>query len=158
VLGQNDPPTDGMRGMIEGLLGKRRGQPREETAPPWTQLPPSGIGGCSNRKRWVRLLSYGRGARLAASFLVIFLAPIEGLPATSRLGAESFAVPTSCAFRLGLAVGCAAWSANEPSVGNVPEAGAGCDEIVGAGLRSKDCAGAPSEEAAVAVWSVGASL
>src|SRR5208282_3544748 len=45
---------------------------------------------------------------LVASFLVT-LAPIEGLPTTSvgtsRLGAESFAVPTSCTFRAGLAVG-----------------------------------------------------
>ena len=96
---------------------------------------------------------------LVASFLVI-LAPIEGLPATSRLGAESFAVPTSCTFRLGLAVGWVAWSANEPSVGTVPDVGvgAGCGETVGAGLRSKDCAGGPSEEVAVAVRSAGASL
>ena len=28
VLGQNDPPTDGMRGMIEGLLGRRTGVSR----------------------------------------------------------------------------------------------------------------------------------
>ena len=161
VLGQNDPPTDGMRGMIEGLLGRRTGVSRGRRLHyVGRNCPLLGIGGRSNRKRLVRLLSCGRGAGRI----------ILGDPSpnrrfahnlrTSRLGAESFAVPTSCTFRLGLAVGWGAWSANEPSVGNVPDVGvgAGCGETVGAGLRSKDCAGGASEEVAVAVRSAGASL
>ena len=63
VLGQNDPPTDGMRGMIEGLLGRRTGVSRgRRLRYVGRKCPLLGIGGRSNRKRLVRLLSYGRGA------------------------------------------------------------------------------------------------
>ena len=128
VLGQNDPPTDGMRGMIEGRLGRRTGVSRKRRMHyVGRKCLLLGIGGRSIRKRLIRLL-VAAGA-LVASFLVIRV-PIEGLPPNSRLEAESFAVPTSCAFRLGLAVGWGTWSANEPSVGNAPDVsvGAGCGE------------------------------
>ena len=38
VLGQNAPLSDGLRGMIEGRLGRRTGV---KTALRWTQVPPS---------------------------------------------------------------------------------------------------------------------
>ena len=127
-----------------------------------------GIGRRSNRKRLVRLLSYGRGAGRI----------ILGDPSPNRrfahnllrhIASRSRELRRSDIMRIraGLAVGWDAWSAVEPSVGNVPDVGvgAGSGETVGAGLRSggpalglKIAAAAASEEVAVAVRSAEASL
>jgi hypothetical protein len=110
----------------------------------------------------------GRGWFVMAGALVqsllVMLAAIEGLMTTfvvtSRLGTESFAVPTPCAFQAGFVLGRVAWTADERSVGNVADVvvGVGCGETVGTGLRSKGLTSGASEELAVVVKSVEAGL
>ena len=144
-----EPPTD-MRGMIEGLLWQaHRRSPG---------VSPARAGrNCAPSRDWWACSTFSRRSGCWSHHL--------GDPSPNRRFARNLASrPRASPFRrscsIFLAVGWGAWSANEPSVGNVPDVGVGtgCDETVGAGLRSERLRRRPSEEVAIAVRSAGASL
>ena len=157
VLGQNAPPTDGLRGMIEGRLGRRTGVSRGRRLHfVGRKCPLLGIGGRSDRKRLVRLLSSGRGA---GRIILGDPSPSKVCPQHRVSGLRGSPFRHHAHFaRAWRSVGARGLLTSLRSgTGQTSESGLAVARPWGPAW-SKDCAGGPSEEVAVAVRSAGASL